>query len=657
MSFRVILVSVAALLFFFACSSNPSEEIVAKYGDSQITLKDFEKAYAKNVGSWQKASEDSLTNYKNFLDLYVKFKMKLRDAEVRGYPQDRSLLEELEDYQKKVGVSYITEKKIIEPGLKQLYERRKEELRVSHIMIRPDSTGEEAAKMLAQSILDSIKNGASFGEMALRHSADRFSAVTDGDIYYVTAGLLPVEFEDAMYATPENGVYPELVHTSFGYHIVKVTKRQPRIPKIRASHILIGYFDKDNRPDSLNAKLTADSVYAMLKAGGNFEDLVVKYSTDTGTKTKGGDLGYFTRRQMVKEFDERVFNMEVGEISEPVQTNFGYHIIKLTDKMEYPSFDEDKDELKTLYQKQRYQIDYRAMIDTLRKRYNYKLNDDVVNLIIEKSDSARFGMEYKNLDEIKDNVLFTYNNNNISAGYFIKKANETSSFSGKAIFVKDELMKAIDKISEDLLLEQAAMDLPKEDPEFAELMDDYKNGIFIFKLQEDEVWNKVKYDSSAVYNYWQENKAKYTWPDRISFSEIFSGKDSLIKNYYSMLQAGADFDSLASLYTERPNKKKEKGFYNLQDVNNSEFSKEANKIQSAGQIAEPVPFMGGYSIFKLNEREPARVKTFEEAKAEVSSDYQEMQSKKLEQDYLSSLQNRYKPVLYYEALNDAFKSK
>ncbi len=124
-----------------------------------------------------------------------------------------------------------------------------------------------------------------------------------------------------------------------------------------------------------------------------------------------------------------------------------------------------------------------------------------------------------------------------------------------------------------------------------------------------------------------------------------------------MLQAGADFDSLASLYTERPNKKKEKGFYNLQDVNNSEFSKEANKIQSAGQIAEPVPFMGGYSIFKLNERGPARVKTFDEAKAEVSSDYQEMQSKKLEQDYLSSLQNRYKPVLYYEALNDAFKSK
>ena len=123
-----------------------------------------------------------------------------------------------------------------------------------------------------------------------------------------------------------------------------------------------------------------------------------------------------------------------------------------------------------------------------------------------------------------------------------------------------------------------------------------------------------------------------------------------------MLQDGADFDSLAALYTERPGKKTAKGRYDLQDVDFSDFTRQANKIKNVGEYTEPIPFSGGYSIFKLNEREPARLKTFEEAKAEVSSKFQEMQSKKLEEDYISSLEKRYQPVIYYEALNDAFKS-
>jgi peptidyl-prolyl cis-trans isomerase SurA len=656
MSFRVILVFAISVLVFYSCSTNPSNEVVAKFGDTQITLNEFENAYAKNVGSWEKASQDSLSDYKNFLDLYVKFKLKLRDAEVRGYPQDSSLMNELSDYQKQVGVSYLTERKIVEPGVKQLYERRKEELRVSHIMIRPDSSGEEAAKELAQSILDSIKNGANYDLMAKRYSADKFSAESGGDIYFVTAGLLPVEFEDAMYATPEGSVYPNVVHTRYGYHIIKVTKRQPRIPKIKASHILVTYFDENNKPDTAKAKATIDSVSAMLNAGGNFEELAAKYSKDTGTKDKGGDLGFFARRQMVKEFDEKAFSMKVGEISEPIQTNFGFHIIKLVDKMKYPSFADDEQELKDIFQKQRYQIAYKALVDSLRKKYNYKLNDDIVDLIVEKSDSARFGMEYKNLDAIKGKVLFSYDNKNVTADGFLKKANESGSYTSKPIFKKDEVMKAVDKISEDLLLEEEALNLPKEDPEFAALMDDYKNGIFIFKLQEDEVWDKVKYDSLAVYNYWEAHKDNYSLPDRISYSEIFTTKDSLIQKYYKMLQAGADFDSLAALYTERPGKKKDKGEYPMQDTDFSDFSKQANKIENVGEFSQPVSFSGGYSIFKLNDRQPARLKTFEEAKAEVSSTFQEMQSKKLEQEYLDSLDKRYKPVIYYEALNDAFKS-
>jgi len=581
--------------------------------------------------------------------------MKLRDAEVRGYTSDPELEDELTSYQKQVGVSYLIEKELIGPGIYDLYEKRKEELRVSHLMIRPDSSRVDAAQDYANSLLDSIKNGATFEEMVKKYSQDQFSAPSGGDIFYITAGLLPVSFEDAMYKTNTGEVYPEAVQTRYGSHLIKITERGPRIPKIKASHILISYFNPEGQMDSASALLTVDSLVAELKAGVPFDSLVLKYSDDTGTKNKGGDLGFFERRMMVKEFDEAAFKMEIGEISEPIQTNFGYHIIKLTDKMEYPSFEEERENLKKMYEKQRYQVGYDNLINSLRVKYNYSLNDATVDLLVGKSDSVRFGMEYPNLDLVKDEVLFTYAGESVTAGEFLFKVNSTGTFAGKPIFVRDEVVNAINKLSEDLLKEEEALNLDKINPEFAALMNDYRDGIYIFKLQEEEVWNKVKIDSVSVYNYWNENKENYSLKERISFSEIFSMKDSLINIYYKSLVEGASFDSLANLYTERPGKKERSGFYELQDVDFSDFSKEANKLENAGDYSEPIPFSGGYSIFKLIERQSARLKTFEEAKAEVSGKYQEMESNWLEEEYINSLNKRYNPVIFYDELEKAFK--
>ncbi|MCW8813185.1 MAG: peptidylprolyl isomerase [Chlorobium sp.] len=634
-----------------------AQEVVAEFGKYDITLDEFEHAYAKNVGGWENAMKQDISDYKNFLDLYVKFRMKLRDAHVRAYNRDPDLMNELKDYQKQVGVSYIIEKKINEPGIKQLYDRRKEEFRVSHIMIRPDSTGEEAAKEKVQAILDSIKNGASFEEMAAKYSDDKFSAVNGGDIYYITAGLLPYEFEDALYTLKAGEVYPGIVKTRFGYHLIKVTVRQHRYPKIKASHILITYQNAEGKIDSAAAKATADSILAELKAGASFEEMAEKYSDDTGTKDKGGDLGYFERRMMVKEFDEAAFNMDIGEISNVIQSNFGYHIIKLTDKMDTQPFESEVENLKTIFNKQRYQHEHDALIDSLKKKYNFAIDENVLKLFIDNSDSLRFGMVHPKFDEIADNVLFTYADKDITIGNFLDMATHNSKVTGKQMDKEAEVRNAINVLAEDMLLEEEAMNLDKTDPEFAQLMDDYRDGIFIFKIQEEEVWNKVKMDSADVYNYWNENKEKYSWPERISFSEIFSTKDSLINKYYDMLNNGAAFDSIAALYTERIAKKKDKGYYELKDVDFNDFYIEANKISDVGTYTKPEVFAGGYAIFKLNDRQPARLKTYEEAKAEVSGEYQEMLSKKLENDYITSLENRYKPQIYYDKLEDAFKQE
>jgi peptidyl-prolyl cis-trans isomerase SurA len=634
-----------------------SQTIVGEFGKYKITLDEFEYAYSKNVGGWEVAQEDSFQQYKDFMELYMKFRMKLRNAQVRGLGTDPALEKELSDYQEQVGKSYIIEKHIIQPGLKELYQRRKEEIRVSHIMIKPGEGGNEPASEKANALLDSIKGGVSFEEIAEKYSDDKFSGPKGGDIFFVTAGMLPVEFEDAMYTLQSGDVYSEPIKTNFGYHLIKVTQRGERIPKIKAKHILISYYDNDQNADSLATKLTADSVYAMLQEGADFGELVEKYSDDTGTAQKGGDLGFFERRQMVQAFDEMVFSMKIGEISEPVQTNYGYHIIMVTDIQSYPGFDDDRENLLKTYKKQRYDNDYANYINGLKSKYNFNLNEQTVNIIVENSDSVRFGIEYPNPVAIEDKVLFTYAGNSVSGVEFIKETNSNSEFAGKPVFVKEEVMKAVEKISEDDLMYVAALDLVDEDPNFAALMDEYRNGVYIFKLQEDEVWNKLEIDSTRIYNYWAEHKENYSFPDRVSFGEIFSTRDSLIQKYYQLLKDGADFDSLAAIYTERQGKKKDNGFYQLQDVNFSDLSREANKIRKEGEFIEPIQFSGGYSIFKLYKRDLARLKTFEEARAEVAGLVQEQESKRLADSYINSLENIYHPVIFYDELRNAFSKK
>jgi len=532
---RVVTLFSAILAFLLiSCSPKHSEIVLAEFGEEEVTMGEFENIYSKNAGGYEKAKEDSLQKLQNFLDLYVNFKMKLRDASVRGYASNKELNDELLDYKKKVGVTFLLEKQVVEPGIKELYDRRKVELRVSHIMIRPDTSGDEAARIKAQQILDSIKTGKSFEEMVSKYTNDSYTRSTGGDIFYITAGMLPAEFEDACYATPVGQIYPEVVKTNFGYHIIKVTEKKERIPEIRASHILVRTTNDEGITDSIGAKARIDSVKMMLDNGADFAELAEKYSDDTGSKTQGGDLGFFQRRMMIKEFDEEAFNLKPGQVSDIVKTNYGYHIIKLTETKPYPSFDDNKEELKNIYKQLKFNAAQEKLVDQLKTKYNYKLNKPVVDAAAARTDTLKVSDalgEYIN----KDETLFTYAGKSVSTGMFLDKALQVTDFLNKPAdhsFYDN----AINKVASDLLLEEEALSLEKTNPEFASLMEDYRNGIYIFKLQDDEIWSKVKGDSVRLLQYYENTKENYRWPDRVNFSEIFTRNDSLAKHYYAQLQ-------------------------------------------------------------------------------------------------------------------------
>ncbi|NUN07647.1 MAG: peptidylprolyl isomerase [Ignavibacteriaceae bacterium] len=657
---RVLLpVMVIAAVILSGCTTPHSEIVLVKFGNDKITMGEFEQAYAKNAGGIEKAKKDSIQNMENFLKLYTNFRLKLKDANARGYDTNPELRDELLDYKKKVGVTYILEKQLVEPSIKKLYEERKTEFRVSHLMIRPDTSGEEAARVKTQDLLNRMKAGESFEQLVAEHSHDNFSKTTGGDIYYITAGMLIPEFEEAVYKTQVGGIYSEVVKTKYGYHIIKVTEKRERIPQVRASHIMVDYYSEGGEVDSAAAKARIDSVYTMLQNGGDFAKLAADYSEDQGSKANGGDLNYFERRMMVKEFDEAAFNLKPGEISKVISTSFGYHIIKLTERKPYPGFEDDKENLKRIYKQTRYNRDYDQLIDQLKKKYNYSSNQAVIAQVAELGDSLKMAGDYWKAEwrsTIGGSILFSYDNKNVILDTFFTKVDALPEYQSKLIN-KTNMEDAVKKVSGDLLLENEALNLDKTNSEFAALMTDYQNGIYIFKLQDDEVWGKIELDSVRLVEHYEKTKEKYRWDDRIELSEIHSKSDSLIKHYHSLLKKGEDFDTLAAKHTERPGFKEKAGRFQLLSINSSQLSMEANKLNNPGDFSEPFPMSGGYSIVKLIRKEPARIKTFEEARAEVSGSFQEEESKRLENSYVDRLYQTYKPVTHSEELGKAFKGE
>ena len=649
---------IGILQFFFqGCSVQHNDLVVAEYGTNKITLGEFEKAYTKN-SSQNKAVADSSKQYESFLDLYLKFKIKLEDAKKRGFDANVDVQNELIDYKKKVGITYLLEKQLVDPNLRRLWDMRHHEMRLSHLMIRHDSTGDEAARKKAQALLDSIKGGRSFEEMVKLYTQDSFSKPNGGDIYFFTAGTFIPEFEEAFYKTPVGQVYPDIIKTRYGYHILKVTEVRERIPEVHAAHILIDLLNEKGETDSVSARLRVDSVYNMITVQKqDFGALAKKYSKDQGSKENGGDLGFFGRRMMVKEFDEAAFNLKPGEISKPVRTQYGYHIIKLIERKPFPSYEDDKEAIKTNYKQYRYQTDYDTMTASLKKKYNYTLNQPVLDELEKKTDTLHVTQELFKHDWFNDfghKVLYSIGGKNVTVDTFLIYMNSQSEYSSRpckpAIYAD-----AIKKHSADDALEVAALSLDKLNPEFAALMEDYRNGIYIFKLQEETVWNKIAIDSLKLVNYYDKNKEKFVWPDRIEFSEIFTRTDSIMTLCKELLAKGEDFDSVAAKYTERTNMKEKAGRNDLQDVNFSDITKEAAKLKTPGEVSAVFPNSGGKSLFKLVKKEASRIKTFEEARAEVSGAYQEDESKRLENEYLKSLEQVYMPVQHKDVLARAFK--
>ena len=145
-------------------------------------------------------------------------------------------------------------------------------------------------------------------------------------------------FENAAFITPI-GQISMPVRTQFGYHIIKVDDRRPAKGKVSVAHIMI-------RPPNADSENKIMTIYEQLLAGADWNETCKIYSQDQNTAQRGGELPPFGKGQIVPEFEQVAFSLEQpGQISDPFQTQFGWHIIKLLEKIPIGSFEEMEETL------------------------------------------------------------------------------------------------------------------------------------------------------------------------------------------------------------------------------------------------------------------------------------------------------------------------
>ena len=332
-STRVVIPGLTAVLIALTisgCSPKASEAVVASVGKQDITLPDYERMFVKSNGSREAGEKASMEEREKFLDLMIKYRLKLADAYRVGMEKRPEVVGELQQYKGNLAESFLTDREVVQPGVKDFYARRSEEIRASHILLElsPTASPADSAEAYARAyeVIAKAKSGTDFSTLATQLSKDPSANRNGGDLYYFTAGQMVPAFENAAYAMKVGEISSVPVRTQYGLHIIKVTDRHPAPGEVRSGHIMIRFPSQNPSPeDTAAAYAKSRALRDSLMSGADFAGLATRNSEDPGSAPKGGDLGWFTRRRWILPFDEVAMAMKPGETSNIVRTVYGYH--------------------------------------------------------------------------------------------------------------------------------------------------------------------------------------------------------------------------------------------------------------------------------------------------------------------------------------------
>lgn len=618
------------MLFVLSVSSGlaqkKSDQAILLLIDNRPTYVDeFVYLYKKN----HQGREEEFTKEKieEYLELFINFKLKVREADERKLGESDAFKKELNGYKEELRKPFIAESDLLDKLVEEAYARLTEEVKASHILIgltqnaSPSDT--LAAYSKAVAVIEKLRQGADFEKLAAEISEDPSAKTNGGLLGYFTALQMVYPFEHAAYQL-EVGEISNPVRSKFGYHVIKVLDKRPSRGEVEVSHILIRGADD-------GAKASAYEVYNKLQGGADWNQLCKDYSQDPGTKESGGRLRPFGSGALASapQFEEVAFSLkEPGAISAPFQTSFGWHIVRLEKKILVPPLQELRPSLeRRVARDDRMAISKSKVTEKRKEQFNFIPSDQVATKIALFADSSLIRGKWSAEKVIaeKNEPLFKLNNHSYIVsdfGRFIE-ANQTPV----ALSPGDQAQKLFDSYVEELLAETEDSQLQQSNPEYKTLVNEYREGILLFSIMEQEVWNKASEDSVGQRNFYQQNMAKYQAGNRVE-ARIFSTTNQSVRD--SVLQKIQQGDTLTASDLKKfksvsPFRAYEKGEHKAIDLVNWTIG-----VQKADAD-------GMYYLVEINRLVPPGYKEFEEIRATVISDYQDY----LEKIWIDELKSKY----------------
>jgi len=593
---------------------------------------------------------------KEYIDLFKNLKLKVAEAETQGMDTTASFLAELSGYRSTEAKPYLDNLEVDDELVKKVYNRMKDLIEISQITVAFPKVKKNDFKLFPPDTLETynkataIKNrilkGENFEKIAGEVSDEAGSPQSErpGYLGWFSGLTLNPPFEEVAFNTPIDKV-GSLARSNFGYHIIKVLAKKENPGQINAAHILIPCPPDADATQADEALKKVNDIYNQLLSGADFSDLAKENSKDASNASKGGELGWFGYGMMVKEFQDAAFNLkEVGDISKPVRTQFGYHIIKLLGKKPMESFEEKRKEIENKLASGGYFIPlHQRGIENMKKEYGFRKEEAVYQQLFSKANTiyptdSLFYSSFEN----PETPLFTIGNTRYSVGQFFNylKKNNRSPFTMSTDFLNDRLQ-WFEYIS---LNEMKDKSLEDKYPEFRNLIQEYRDGILMFEVSNKEVWGKASEDTEGLTAYFEKNKKNYTWTEPYYKGYVVLAKDAGTKKKMQKEIAGkapeAAVQYLYDNYKVGPVSyvKVERGLFKKGD---NAFVDEA-AFKSGVAAERPAEFKDFFLMGKIL-KEP---ESYMDVRGPVVTDYQNY----LEENWIKALNEKYKVTVYPEVV-------
>lgn len=452
--------------------------------------------YDELYASWERQqveapSRDSTQALLTFLSQYLNYRLKIHEAKQLGYDEQSSVRHEIATYTRERARPAFIEAHVTRPLLDTLINRQKQEVHTRHILIRVDEGAAPEDTLQAyreiQALRDSVMNGANFSELARSASDDPSASQQgqrgfEGDLGYLSAGQLVAPYEDVMYRHPVDAP-PKIVRTSFGYHLIDVLDRQPRLPRTRVAHLHIR--PDDNTPEAREAaRATIDSLAASLSPDSSaFAQAAIAHSDDARTAENGGELGWLSIQQYVPPtFRNAVRSLDTdGAISGVVAFDHGFYLIQRREAEPLPSDSEAEATLRErLNELPRTESRHTALHNTLRDTIATSVDSSAVETALGISDWSESVARAPR--RAPDTALATVGTDTLRTPDF--EAHLQSNRDLRSASLHEALQAWVDQRR----LDYAAVRWAAQHDSLQREIDAFADGLLVFELMQDSVW-------------------------------------------------------------------------------------------------------------------------------------------------------------------------